>query len=49
MSYDTIVLWDKFNTEADVQKMLEHHGWRKVRERQDRIDYVRPGKGHNVS
>jgi hypothetical protein len=40
----TTILWEQFNAEADIERMLQHHGWTRVRERGDRVDYVRPGK-----
>ena len=44
MDYKTTILWDQFNAEADVEKLLESNGWTRARERGDRIDYARPGK-----
>ena len=38
------VLWEQFNAEADIERLLQSHGWTRVRERGDRVDYVRPGK-----
>jgi len=43
-TYTTRVQWEKFNTEADVEKLLQAHGWKRGRQRDERIDYVRPGK-----
>jgi hypothetical protein len=44
MNYKTAILWDQFNAEADVAKLLESNGWTRARERGERIDYARPGK-----
>ena len=44
MSEDVIILWDKFNREADIPKMLKSHGWTEFRRRGDRVDFIRPGK-----
>lgn len=40
----TKIQWEKFNNEADIEKMLLSGGWKRCRERGDRVDYVRPGK-----
>jgi len=44
MAYQTTILWDQFNAEADIERLLESNGWTRARERGDRIDYARPGK-----
>lgn len=41
---DVTILWEKFNTEADVERLLQSHGWTKTKTRGDRVDYTRPGK-----
>ena len=39
-----LILWDKFNAEADIPTLLRQHGWVEKATRGTRIDFARPGK-----
>ncbi|MBP6609651.1 MAG: hypothetical protein KA206_01020 [Paludibacter sp.] len=42
-------IFDEFNQKADVVGLLTNHGWKKIREVNDRIMLTRPDKQHGIS
>lgn len=42
-------IFDEFNQKADVIGLLANHGWKKTREKGDRIKLTRPDKLHGTS
>jgi hypothetical protein len=42
-------IFDEFNQKADMVGLLQNHGWKKIREVNDRIMLTRPDKQHGIS
>ena len=42
-------IFDEFNQKADIIGLLTNHGWKKTREKGDRIFLTRPDKQHGIS